>query len=184
MKTLSVHDIRKKPVEFEFSLQAEEIPPIKDAEDAGECRLLTPIRGRIHAEAEFDHIRVDGTVSCVIQLVCSRCLKEFPFSVDESFTVFYSESRDEEEGDPEIELAEHDLLSAYYTGDEIVILPEISDQILMQIPIQPLCDERCKGLCPVCGADKNDTPCTCVTSTGSLAFSALSGFRATPDKGE
>jgi len=184
MKTLNVHEIRKKPVDFDFSVTPDELPALKDAEESGECRFLTPIRGTIHAEAEFDHIRVSGSVSCVMELSCSRCLKEFPFSVDESFTVFYAESTGESDPDPEIELAEQDLLSATYEGDEISLLPEISDQILMQVPIQPLCDERCKGLCPVCGTDKNEIPCTCGTSTGSRAFAALSGLRVKSDKGE
>lgn len=184
MKTLNVHDIRKKPVDLSFSLTAEDLPSLKEAEASGECRLLSPISGTIHAEAEFDHIRVQGSLSCSVELSCSRCLKRFILPITESFTVFYSESFADSGMDPEIELAEQDLLSASYTGDEISLLPEISDQILMQIPMKPLCDERCRGLCTNCGADLNESPCSCGGPAGTLHFSALAGFVPNTDKGE
>lgn len=184
MKTLNVHDIRKKPADVSFSLTAEDLPSLKEAETSGECRLVTPITGTLHAEAEFDHIRVNGFLSCSVELSCSRCLKPFILPISESFTVFYSESPSDSGMDPEIELAEQDLLSAYFVGDEISPLPEISDQVLMQIPMKPLCDERCRGLCPTCGADLNEGPCSCDGRAGSFHFSALAGYRVKTDKGE
>lgn len=184
MNTLNVHEIRKKPVDLEFSLSIDDSPSLSDAQKSGLCRFDGGVTGAIHAEAEFDHIRVEGKVHCTIVLECSRCLKEFPLVVDERFTVFYTEDRPGTLLDPELELAEHDLLSAGFTGDEISLVPEISDQVLMQIPMKPLCDERCKGLCPVCGADLNESDCSCDRGGKSLPFAALSRLDVSREKGE
>ena len=29
------------------------------------------------------------------------------------------------------------------------------------MPLVPLCDDDCKGICPDCGADLNEGPCSC-----------------------
>ena len=37
------------------------------------------------------------------------------------------------------------------------------DEILLALPINPLCKESCRGLCPVCGGNRNVTACDCKT---------------------
>ena len=32
---------------------------------------------------------------------------------------------------------------------------------LASLPLAPLCREDCKGLCPECGADRNQSACSC-----------------------
>jgi uncharacterized protein len=50
--------------------------------------------------------------------------------------------------------------------DEPVLpLAEIArEQVLMAIPMKPLCREDCRGLCPVCGTDWNAGDCRCEKS--------------------
>jgi uncharacterized protein len=39
----------------------------------------------------------------------------------------------------------------------------VREHLLLALPIAPRCKESCKGLCPVCGINKNEAECTCVT---------------------
>ena len=45
-----------------------------------------------------------------------------------------------------------------FAGGEIDVGDEVRDEILLALPINPLCKESCRGLCPVCGGNRNQLP--------------------------
>ena len=47
------------------------------------------------------------------------------------------------------------------------------EAILLDLPLAPVCREECAGLCPTCGADLNDGPCTCVPAAADPRWAAL-----------
>ena len=61
----------------------------------------------------------------------------------------------------EIEVAEEDINTAFYRDGEIDLGELIHEQFYLTLPMKPLCREDCKGLCPVCGANWNQTTCAC-----------------------
>jgi uncharacterized protein len=62
---------------------------------------------------------------------------------------------------PEEELTAEELDLDFYQGDVIDLEKYLREQILLMVPLKPLCAETCKGLCPRCGADLNHEPCRC-----------------------
>ena len=48
-----------------------------------------------------------------------------------------------------------------YTGKVIDLDPIVREQVLLALPAYPVCNEGCKGLCPVCGANLNERECGC-----------------------
>ena len=46
-------------------------------------------------------------------------------------------------------------------GDQLDLEPLARDAVLLELPPVPLCHEGCRGLCPMCGADRNVDPCSC-----------------------
>jgi uncharacterized protein len=46
-------------------------------------------------------------------------------------------------------------------GDFVDLAPLVHDAIFLDLPLAPLCREDCQGLCPYCGADRNDESCDC-----------------------
>src|SRR3569833_1506829 len=52
---------------------------------------------------------------------------------------------------------------AHFDGDEINIGPELREQILLNMPINPVCREARAGLCPTCGVNRNATACDCAS---------------------
>jgi uncharacterized protein len=50
----------------------------------------------------------------------------------------------------------------------------VRDAFLLDLPAAPLCRPDCAGLCPVCGADRNDEPCSCETTVADPRWAVLS----------
>jgi uncharacterized protein len=65
----------------------------------------------------------------------------------------------------EHELGRAELDTEFFQGDEIEPRDLVREQLLLAIPMVPVHSEDCKGLCPVCGADRNERPCGCRTET-------------------
>lgn len=87
---------------------------------------------------------------------CDRCLNGFERQLSGEATIVYTENT-ELFADGEDE----DLRFVPRSGDEIDLAGDIRDAALLMIPIKLLCSDDCKGLCPVCGANKNEAPCSC-----------------------
>ncbi|MCL2761150.1 MAG: DUF177 domain-containing protein [Desulfuromonadales bacterium] len=173
---IKVSDITDKEKKFDFDGNFTDYPALSDVVKAGECSFLAPISVSISVFKEFDHIRLYGKIGTKIELLCSRCLSNFNRDISSTFTVFYSEA-DRDIIEDEVELAEEDLLSSTYIGDEIDLTDLISGQVIMELPYKSLCSEECLGLCPICGTDLNKSSCDCSSQKGSFAFEALKGLK-------
>lgn len=104
--------------------------------------------------------RVIGNVRSAAELECSRCLKHFPYRI-ESELDFDLIPEGAQEMPAEHELGGSELNTEFYRGDEIEPLDFVKEQMLLSLPMVPLHDPDCKGLCPVCGADLNAADCGC-----------------------
>ncbi|MDK9717592.1 MAG: DUF177 domain-containing protein [Trichlorobacter sp.] len=180
MKIRTEH-IKEAVRDYSFNEPAESFQVLAEMVAAGECRFTGSVQVELTAEREHDHYRVEGTVSVPVQLDCSRCLCSFDRTVFSRFTIFFREgvAVNHEEED-EVELNEHDLISTCFSGDEIDLMPEIAEQVALDIPLKPLCSENCKGLCPVCGIDLNSGSCSCVIEQKQSKFAALKDFKVHP----
>lgn len=70
-------------------------------------------------------------------------------------------------------------LDITYVSDDFVNLADVlSEQLQLQVPFQPLCQENCKGMCPQCGADLNVGRCACAKIATARPFSVLQDYKA------
>lgn len=173
---IRVNDITEKEKVIEIQEPVSHYPSLQQAQDAGECKFLRPVDISLSLVREYGHIRVRGSVATEVGLNCSRCLADYKADIQSNFTIYFTKSSGEQVED-EVELAEEDLLSVSYQGDEIDLSNEVAEQVLLEIPYKPLCNEDCLGLCSVCGEDLNSSACSCKDSTSTMAFSSLRGFK-------
>jgi uncharacterized protein len=169
---IRVEDVKKKAVDLTEDEPAAHYPSLAAMEQSGEAVFTAPVHSEVSAIWEFGHVRVSGRVESNARLTCSRCLTEYELPLASDFTIFYTQSKGEEM-DEEVELSDEELISASYTGDEIEVDPEIAEQVMMEVPYKPLCNEACKGLCPQCGADLNAGECGCDRGPVNLKMAAL-----------
>lgn len=101
-----------------------------------------------YIERDGDMILVTGEVQTGVILRCSRCLGVVKFPIRTDFSQEYSEAGEEEEVLP-------------VKGDRIDLRKPVMESILLDLPIKALCSEECKGLCPICGTDRNEKDCGC-----------------------
>lgn len=174
---LRVDHITEQGETISLEERSEVFPALAAAEQAGECRFTAPVRAELTVAREYDHIRVAGRVKTAVCLECSRCLGEFEQRLDSAFTIFYTKAAGVAQ-DEEVELAEEDLISVPYAGDELDFAPELEEQVLMELPLKPLCTDECKGLCPVCGANLNAVECGCDRTPTNFKLSALKNFKS------
>lgn len=70
-----------------------------------------------------------------------------------------------------------DLDITYLSHDFIDLGDVLTEQLQLQIPFQPLCQESCKGICSQCGTDLNHGRCACARIEKRRPFSVLSDFK-------
>ena len=173
---IRVDEIKDKVIDLSAIEDVADFPELAALQESGECVFPGPLRVQLNVAREYDHIRAHGRVATTVRLGCSRCLSEYDAEIDTPFTVFYLPAAGPSQ-DEEVELTEEDLVSATYTGDEIDFAREISAQVLTEIPFKPLCKEDCKGLCPVCGTDLNETACGCRDESSGFKFGGLKNLK-------
>jgi len=119
-------------------------------------------------------LHVAGRIQAEPLLECSRCLKSFPYKIDAAVSVELVPASTVESG-AEHELDRSELDTEFYQGEEIEPAAIIKEQLLIAVPMVPLHDANCKGLCPQCGKDLNDGGCDCKRDDQGTfgAFSAL-----------
>jgi len=103
----------------------------------------------------------DGIVKTELTLTCSRCLEPFKYKVDSKASAHYVPSQAIEAEKAEHEVHEGDIDLEVYQDDRINLQQVVHDQIILSAPVMALCRADCKGLCPTCGANKNNDDCQC-----------------------
>jgi uncharacterized protein len=89
-------------------------------------------------------------------------------------------SRGEERGH---ELKEGDMDVLYLEGEVLETRPILLEQLQLNIPMKPLCRPDCKGLCPICGADRNRAACNCEEASPDPRWAALATIKNRWDEG-
>ncbi len=173
---IKVEEIKKKPVIVSAEEPVSDYPALTNVSDSGECEFTSPVKIDLTAIREYDHIRVDGHVKTTVRLQCSRCLENFETEIASFFTLFYNKKTGVRLDD-EIELREEDLTTVSYVGEYIDFTTEIEDQLIMEVPLKPLCREDCRGLCGNCGANLNAADCGCGRGEPDFRFGALKDYK-------
>lgn len=111
-----------------------------------------------------ESVSVTGDVAAKVLTRCSLCLADVEYPIETRLNAVFL--RQVPQDDPDIYPMEG------YLAD---IDKAVSDALLLELPIRVLCREDCKGLCPVCGVNRNVERCICQEGGEMLnPFSALS----------
>ena len=140
------------------------------------ARLTGPAEIRAGVRREDGRVRVRGNVSAEVELECDRCLQPVTMPVAARFDVDYVPVSNYEQEQP-AELQDDDLGEAVFDGEAIDLDDLTREQVILSLPARVLCREGCKGLCQVCGIDKNLKDCECESRPGDPRWAALNDMR-------
>jgi len=150
----SLHDAHEH-VEKRFE------PSLFPASEGDIFRVVSPVLLSFDVDRqEAGRYRVAGHLTGELELTCSRCLEPFTLPVATDFDLRYV-PRTENVGEGEKEVEEDDLATAFYSDNRIDLGHLIVEQLQLALPMKPLCDAACKGLCSQCGTNLNTGSCSC-----------------------
>ncbi len=149
--------------------------------DRDELANVAPVEISVRAEKgnlPGEYI-VEGKSSFTGELHCARCVDPYPFANSSEFHVRFR-PRPQGSGDEneEVEITNEEELDVEYYSERAVPLKDLAlEQVQLAIPMKPLCDEKCLGLCPACGANRNRESCKCESPVSDERWGALKGIR-------
>src|SRR6267142_1137205 len=176
---IEVAELELHPVAFQ-----KEFPP--DAIDLGpEVRQRTPLATSGHAQLVEEHhgkhqvvkdIRLQGDLSTSLELPCARCLELVIQNVVRKFDLLYR-PLGTDAGHEELSVTVAEAEIGYYQGEGLLLEDALREQVLLSVPLKVLCREDCKGLCPYCGKNLNESACSCATPVQDPRWLALKEIR-------
>lgn len=130
----------------------------------GECPFRQPVQYEGEIVNHLGVLKLSGTVQAVYSTHCARCLKALDVPLTAQVETVLTREGSEED---DVFVLTEDAVEV-----EDVLIPEL----LLQVHMTYLCKEDCKGLCPICGADRNVTVCTCETRQVDPRMAALAAL--------
>lgn len=124
---------------------------------------VTSLRGRVRMSRTAQGLYAQGSLRAETRLECVRCLTEFDQSL-------------------EAVLGDLFIYPAWQASDPLLSIPDtgildlspvLREYLLLDVPLQPVCKPDCKGLCPECGNNLNESECNHPTAGTDPRLSVL-----------
>lgn len=135
-------------------------------------RPASPVRLSLDINRSGDEIFVTGRASVSVVFECARCLENFTSTVDGSIDLLVivgegaSGSGDEE-----------NVIRVPAGTKSVDLADEVRSELVVRLPLKPLCREGCKGLCPECGINLNTARCACKGEDTDPRWDGLKHFK-------
>lgn len=121
---------------------------------------LAPVEATFRLERKGGGILARGAFRTVAIFHCSRCSEPVSVPVADQFEVLYLGAPSSFRGEG-AELTAEEMDVEFMKDDRLDLSGLLRENVLLNLPIQPLCRAECRGLCPRCGVNLNDTSCQC-----------------------
>jgi len=161
---LDLRQIRVESTDLHFSQSAEEL----EISVAG-VKFPAPIEIDVAATMIGDEIICQGEVFTEVEIECSRCLELFDMPI-EAHLQFVVQMIDSPQ---ELESEDDDFEVIPKTQTNYDISQRVRDAVTLSLPLKPLCSEDCRGLCPMCGTNLNESTCDCTPDKTDERWDAL-----------
>jgi uncharacterized protein len=152
------------------------VPAVAFEPQDEDYRVVAPVELSVDVRKTGDDVfRLTGRVTATLELECGRCVEPFTIPVDASFDLRYV-PQTANKGAGQREIGEDDLATAYYRDGVLDLVELVREQFQLALPMKPLHDEACRGLCPECGANLNRTDCGHSPTWEDPRLAALKGL--------
>lgn len=152
----------------------EEASELGVAEDSGVLSFESPLRVALHASRSASEIVLRGTAGVDVAFDCARCLKRYRTRLEAGLSIlclFDKVAEDDVDG------CREGVIEIPSNSRFIDISGEVRSELMVHLPVKPLCDEACRGLCPMCGANLNEMTCSCEPDEHDSRWDALKNVK-------
>jgi uncharacterized protein len=158
---LDISNMGDTGLSFEESLRltavATEAPDLVEAPEVRFKGTVSPGPSlRNPAEGAGLNGEIDGT----LRMRCSRCLESVDVPCHASFRfILVAEIPEQNKSE---DAAESERVHFFEIRDGRLALDAVAaEQVYLEMPLKPLCEKSCAGLCPTCGINRNRLECAC-----------------------
>lgn len=167
---LSVKELELRKIRFDeifapgkIDFTEEDIQQDAPLRTTGLAELVEESEGQIH---------VRGSYSVEMGAQCDRCLIRARFPLSGEFDLYYRPASEIAVGE-EVEIDDGEAEIGFYEGGGLDLEDVLREQVLLALPMQRVCSESCKGICPVCGGNRNESACDCHSQPADDRWGAL-----------
>ncbi|MDQ0833631.1 uncharacterized protein QF032_005475 [Streptomyces achromogenes] len=145
-----------------------------------------PVELTLRLESVMEGVLVTGTARARAEGECVRCLEPLGFDLAAEFQEMFSypdaDDRGRVKADPADD-AEEDEDRLFLEDGLFDLEPVLRDAVVLALPMQPVCQDDCPGLCSECGARLADDPGHHHDAV-DIRWAALQGLAGSPEDGE
>lgn len=133
---------------------------------------LDPVEASFHLERKGDGVLATGDFATTAVVLCSRCSEPVSIPVSDRFEVLFLGAPNGSRTDA-LELTPEEMEVGFLDHDRLDLSGLLRENVLLNLPLQPLCRAECRGLCPRCGTNLNEMSCQCLASEPDPRLRAL-----------
>lgn len=142
---------------FDFDLPAVQVSDDLD---------VSHVHGTLRLTRTAQGLYGQGRLQATTPLSCVRCLASFDQAIDAELNDLFAYPPSSA-SDPLLAVPETAILD---------LRPLLREYFLLDVPLQPLCREDCKGLCPECGNNLNEASCSHPSAEIDPRLAGLAGL--------
>ena len=161
---IRVTDFPTEGVQVTDRIDPQQLADLAALTENDACVFKGPLTVKLRVTPSAGMFQVEGRIRGTATLPCGRCLANADIPLNCTFRLSFARTipgSDAESPSETHELQAEELGVVLFEGDEIDFRDIIQEQVIMAIPMQPLCREDCNGLCTRCGANLNEGSCGC-----------------------
>lgn len=153
---------RKKRLQIDESLPSDH-PLVAGAG----FRLVGPLELHLDVQQAMHDVVVLGRMEGEAEVACRRCLVEVRTPIDQEVTLLFRE------GVAPVDAEAEEIYPLPTRAQELDLSGAVREHFLLAVPEYLECRETCRGLCPHCGVNLNETTCDCANAEGDDRWAAL-----------
>ncbi|OFX20093.1 MAG: hypothetical protein A2V77_21645 [Anaeromyxobacter sp. RBG_16_69_14] len=168
---VNIDEIKEGGLQRAWDLATEVVDEMVKGDNAG-YRAKSPFHVDARLTRMERRVLFEGRARATLAAPCGRCLSpaevEVPVDIQMTFVPdeeVRTRGEDAEDDRPNTRVKRRFAAEAVneetYSGKVIDLHPVVREQLLLALPGYPVCQEGCKGLCSVCGANLNERECGC-----------------------
>jgi uncharacterized protein len=133
------------------------------------------VNGEIRREASA--IAISGNIYADASINCTRCAAAVEHKLSIPFDVRYTAAAEADEAAESSEVDPAELDAAVIPESGLGLEELVREQILLSLPMQFFCRPDCKGICTICGGNRNLIDCKCMENEIDPRWAALKNLK-------
>lgn len=174
---IKIYEISREGLDVVVGRGKSWIPRILDGMDPYPLRTCRLLSAGLNLTLEGRNVFASGSFEAEGEASCDRCTEGFTVTLEKEFDTILVPRDKGPGGATNVELHEDDLDIGFYDGAGVEVNDLFWEQVALTLPVKLLCSEDCRGVCPMCGGNRNREECGCSEPRAGGSFDILRSMK-------